>query len=116
MNRRELQEAYKQRKFKMGVFQIRNTVNNKIWVDSSTNLEAIWNRNRLQLNLGSHPNLALQKDWKELGEANFVYEILAEVQEQAGKIVDYNKEVKELKELYLEELQPFETRGYNKTQ
>ena len=57
MNRKELKDAYKQQKFKMGVFQIRNAVNQKILVESSINLDAIWNRYRFALNMGGHPNI-----------------------------------------------------------
>ena len=74
---KELKDEYKQMKFKMGVFQIRNTVNDKIFVGSSTDLDAIWNRHRVQLNFGNHQNAELQNDWKELGPERFVYEILA---------------------------------------
>lgn len=114
MNRKELKEAYKERKFKMGVYQIRNTVNGKIFVDGSTNLESIWKRYRFELSMGGHKNAALQQDWKTFGEENFVFEVLSEIAEQEDQTPDYNKEVKLLKEMYLEELQPFEERGYNK--
>ena len=42
--KKDLKQDYKQMKFRMGVFQIRNTLNNKIFVDSSMDLVAIWNR------------------------------------------------------------------------
>lgn len=111
--KKELKEAYKQMKFAMGVFQIRNTLNNKIFVGSSTNLQAMWNRQQLQLNVGSHPIPALQQDWKEWGADHFVYEILDELEPQEVE-VDYRKEVKLLEEMYIEELQPFDEKGYNK--
>lgn len=112
--RKELKEEYKQMKFKMGVFQIRNTVNNKLFIDSSTDLVAIWKRQRMELNFGSHPNLALQKEWKEFGEDKFVYEIVDELEQKENEASDYKKELKALKELYLEKLQPFENKGYNR--
>ena len=112
--RKELTEEYKQLKFKMGVFQIRNVTNGKVFVESSLNLDAIWNRHRAQLNFGSHPSATLQEDWKTLGEAHFVFEILSEIEHREGLNVDYNKELKLLEKMYLEELQPFSERGYNK--
>ncbi len=114
MNRKELKDAYKQQKFKMGVFQIRNAVNQKILVESSINLDAIWNRYRFALNMGGHPNTDLQKEWKEFGEDNFAFEVLAEVKEQEDKVVDYKQEAKTLGEMFIEELQPFGERGYHK--
>ncbi len=111
--RKELTEEYKQLKFKMGVFQIRNMVNGKVFVESSINLDAIWNRHQAQLDFGSHPSKGLQKDWKELGKENFSFEILSEIEHRDGVNVDYKKELKLLENMYLEELQPFEEKGYN---
>jgi len=112
--KKELKEEYQQMKFRMGVFQIRNLATGKIFVGSSTNLDAIWNRHRFQLNFGSHPNEAIQKDWKELGEENFRFEILSEIKPKDGEQSDYAREVKLLEALYLEELAPFGERGYNR--
>jgi hypothetical protein len=111
--KKELKEEYKQMKFRMGVFQIRNTINNKIFIESSTDLVAIWNRQRFQLNFGNHHNTALQADWKEFGEDNFKYEILGEIEENERETVNYNKEVKVLERLFMEDLQPYDARGYN---
>ncbi len=111
--KKELKDAYKQMKFQMGVFQIRNTVNHKIFIESSVNLTAIWNRHRVQLNFGSHPNVELQRDWKALGEDKFRYEILDEIQEVEGQQVDYRKQLKILEAMYMEELQPYGEKGYH---
>ncbi|MEJ2543009.1 MAG: GIY-YIG nuclease family protein [Calditrichaceae bacterium] len=113
-NHKELKEEYKNKKFKMGVFQIKNKINSKIFIGSSLNLDAIWNRHKTQLKIGMHPNKALQADWKQYGEDSFSYEILAELKEEPDKDVDTNKEVKLLEQLYIEELEPFGDRGYNK--
>lgn len=111
---KELKEAYKLMKFPMGVFQIRNTVNGKIFVDSSNNLDAIWNRYRAELGFGSHPNKALQQDWNTYGEENFRYEILSVLEQKEGDTAtDYAKEVKVLEAMYKEELQPYGEKGYN---
>jgi hypothetical protein len=112
-SKKELKEEYKNKLFPMGVYQIRNSANGKIFVGSSTNLNAIWNRHLFQLNMGSHRNASLQQDWKTFGEDAFVYEILDEIEPEEGKVVDYKKEVLELEEMYVENLQPFGDRGYN---
>lgn len=113
MKNSELKEAYKHIKFSMGIFQIRNIQNDKILVDSSNNLDKIWNRHRMQLNFGGHPNIQLQKDWSELGEDNFKFEILNVLEQEENSIHDPNNELKILKKLFLEELQPFGEKGYN---
>lgn len=113
MTRKELINEYKNMKFRMGVFQIRNTANNKIYVESSPNLDKIWNRHRLELQFGGHRNAELQKEWKEFGEDNFVFEILAEIEQKEDSTLDINKELKLLEQMYVEELQPFGDRGYH---
>ncbi|MBL7825858.1 MAG: GIY-YIG nuclease family protein [Saprospiraceae bacterium] len=115
-SKKELKEAYKQMKTPKGVFQIRNTSNGKIFVEGSLNLKAIWNRYQLQLEMGSHPSPSLQADYRAFGPDCFVFEILAELDEENDdrKDVDWAKELKLLEALYLEELQPFEEKGYNR--
>jgi hypothetical protein len=111
---KELKNDYKFYKSPKGVFQIRNKTNGKIFIGNSRDLKAIWNRQRTQLNFGNHPNQELQNDWNLLGEDSFAYEIIFEIKEVEGKEIDIPKELKILEQLYLEELQPFDDRGYNK--
>jgi hypothetical protein len=99
---KQLKEDYKQQKFKIGVFQIRNVVNEKIFVGSSINLDAIWNRIKVELKFGGHRNKPLQEDWTNFGE-----------DQKDGDKIDYNKEVKKLEEMFIEELQPFGGKGYH---
>lgn len=111
---KQLKEAYRQIKFKVGVFQIRNTANGKIFVGSSVNLEAIWNRIKSELKFAGHRNLPLQTDWNLYGEECFLFEILSEIKQEDGDQADYNKEVKILEGMFIDELQPFADKGYNK--
>ena len=110
--RKELIHAYKEQKFRVGVFQIRNTVNHKIYVEASTDLASIWNRHKFQLDNGLHPNATLQKEYRQFGAQHFVYEILSEIQ-QDDPAKDYRKEARQLEAMFKEELQPFGERGYH---
>ena len=112
-SKKEIKSSFKEMEFKIGVFQIRNIANNKIYVESSTDLVAIWNRHKFQLNNGLHLNASLQKEWTENGEINFIYEILSEIKQDKTKTIDYRKEAKQLEEMFIEELQPFGEKGYN---
>ena len=112
--RKELINEYKQMKFRMGVFQIRNTVNGKVFIESTPNLDAVWNRHHFELNFGSHRNKALQAEWKEFGAENFVYEILSELKQEDDNTANHQKELKLLEAMFIEELQPFEEKGYHK--
>jgi group I intron endonuclease len=109
---KELKAEYKQMKFPMGVFQIRNIVNGKILIDSSTNMNSKWNRHQAQLKFGNNLNTELQNDWNKYSEENFVFEVLSELEEDGGN-ENYKKELGLLEEMLLDELKPFGEKGYN---
>ena len=113
-SRKEMKARYKEMKFRMGVFSIKNQVNQKIFIGSSTDLDAIWNRIRTELRFGNYPNHILQEDWNSFGQENFTFEILSELKHEEDKDSRiYRKEAKDLEKMYIEELQPFGDKGYN---
>ena len=97
----------------MGVFLIRNTVTDKVFLGSSLNLPGIINRHKFALTNGNHPNKQLQSDWNQLGSNKFAFEIVDELAPRAAADVDYRTELNSLENLWLEKLQPFGDRGYN---
>lgn len=105
---------YRNMKFPMGVFRIKNSVNGKVYIGSSNDLVAVWNSQRFQLEAGLHSCASLQSDWKTFGAENFTYEIVEEIQAKDDMQEDYRKDIKALEELILEELQPYGEKGYNK--
>lgn len=112
-NRKALKSEYKAKKFPMGVFLIKNNINGKILLDSSLNMPAKWSRHQMELKFGSHRNKALQQEWKQFGAENFVMEIVSEIPLKE-ETIDYDLEVKTLKQLYLEEWMPYGEKGYHK--
>lgn len=102
--KKELKDAYKQMEFPMGVFQIRCTANGRLLVDHSTDMASKWNRHLMELKFGNHRNRGLQQDWKQYGETSFVFEVLSQLQKTEEPATNYNKELKELQALVLEEL------------
>ncbi len=97
----------------MGVFQIRNKSNGKVFIDSSVNVPGKINRHTLQLNLGSHPNKRLQADWKELGPDLFEFETLEPLEPRDDPSYDYKSDLVVLEDLWLERESPFGENGYN---
>ncbi len=111
--RKELIKAYKQSTPPMGIIQIKNKENGKVFICSSVNIPGIINRYRFQLKLGSHKNRDLQNEWNEFGENSFEFETLETIEPKSDpgwKAVD---ELNKHKEFWLEQLQPFDDRGYN---
>ncbi|WP_018126903.1 GIY-YIG nuclease family protein [Balneola vulgaris] len=102
--RKELKEAYKQVKFPMGVFQIRNIKNNKVLIDHSIDMDSKWNRHKMELKFGNHRNRSFQKDWNEYGEESFVFNVLSELKSRDEENINYNKELETLQDIVIEEL------------
>ena len=96
-----------------GVYQVKNTVNGKVLLGSSLNLEGPLNRHRFMLKIGSHTNKELQNDWNELGSENFIFEILEVVNIKNDPNFNLKDELTLLEQIWLEELQPVGERGYN---
>lgn len=111
MNKKDLKREYKETQQTMGVFQIRNLTNEKVFVGSSLNLDGIFNRHKFALNAGSHQNKALQADWNEFGAENFAFEILEELEPREN--LDTKRELEFLEDLWLENKEPYDLKGYN---
>ncbi|BFH61947.1 GIY-YIG nuclease family protein [Paenibacillus azoreducens] len=110
--RKELLEEFKQMKTYMGIIQIKNKVNGKIYVGGYPNLKNKWVTIQSQLDMGRFANLQLQKDWKEFGAEAFTYEVLE--QKKTDDIIDIRWEIKQMEKRWLEKLQPYGDRGYHK--
>jgi type II secretory pathway component PulK len=113
MNKKQAKLEYKLSHRQMGVFQIRNFVNDKIFIASSVDVPGFINRTRFQLNADAHPSLSLQRDWSEFGEENFAFEILEEVAPREQPDYNYRADVDFLEDLWLEKEQPYGDKGYN---
>lgn len=111
MNKKDLKREYKETLRPMGIFQICNLTNEKIFIGSSLNLDGILNRHRFQLEAGVHHNKDLQTDWNELGAEKFAFEILEELMPREN--LDYESELEVLEDLWLEKEEPYGEKGYN---
>lgn len=103
-SKKELKEAYRQMKFRAGLYQIRNVSTDRKYIDVNTNLDAIWNRHRTELKFGSHQNGSLQHDWNQNGESKFIFEILELLDTDALTSVQITSELKLLKDMYLQSI------------
>jgi hypothetical protein len=110
---KQLKKNYQQSTRTMGIFLIRNNLNDRVFVGSGLDLHGIINRHKFDLTNGSHRNRQLQLDWNALGSNNFAFEIVDELAAREAADVDYRAELNSLEMLWLEKLQPFGERGYN---
>jgi hypothetical protein len=114
MDKKELKKQYKQTVQPMGVFQVKNLTNGKIFIGSAKNLPGKLNSIKFQLEHGSHPNGKLQKDFKDLGNKNFSFEAVDYLEPKEDTDYDYTKDLAVLEEMWIEKLQPYDEKGYHK--
>jgi hypothetical protein len=78
MSRRNaaLKAAARERKIPMGVYAVRNLATGLVRLGSSINVPAALNRHRFTLQMGSHPDKALQEEWRRGGADALVFEAL----------------------------------------
>lgn len=111
--KKELKTAYREMKPIMGVFQVKNLSNQKVFIDQSLDMDSKWRRHQMELKIGSHRNKALQKEWNEMGEKVFVFEVLFELKRADEEGINYQKELQTLLELVLEEIDSDSAAMYN---
>lgn len=129
--RKALTAEYQERVRSMGVYAIKNNVNGRMFIGSSTNMDGLWNKEQFILDLGSHMNKKLQQEWKQFGRESFSYLILetvkteedirydyrdvydAEGNELANVARDYKRRTERMKEEWLEKLKPYGEQGYH---
>ena len=112
-SKKQLKQDYRQSHRPMGVFLIRNMVDDKVFVGVGVNLAGIINRHKFELTMGSHRNKRLQTEWNEFGGDSFAFEILDQLRPREDPHFDYREELAFLEEMWLEKLQPFGDHGYN---
>lgn len=109
----DLKRIYKQNSPDMGIYQIRNKANGRIYIGSSTNLEGTRNSRMFQIKMGKIVfSSELQKDLTEFGADSFEYSVL-DVLDKPEPGDNIKRLLVALELHWLEKLQPFGERGYN---
>ncbi|MBN2893083.1 MAG: GIY-YIG nuclease family protein [Bacteroidales bacterium] len=103
--KKENKNAYKQMKFRTGIYYIKNIKNNKLFLKISTDLDRAFNSDQFQLKLGSHRNNDLQSDWNTFGSDNFEFGIFDELKsKETTTEIEIKKDLNDLLELHKVEL------------
>jgi hypothetical protein len=107
-----LKRTYKQNRPAMGIYQIRNTVNGRIYVGQAANLEGTRNSRLFQLKMGKIVfSRELQKDRDLHGADAFAFSVLEEIPPTAP--AEQERTLLARYVHWLEQLQPFGEQGYN---
>ncbi|MHB1418386.1 MAG: GIY-YIG nuclease family protein [Bacillota bacterium] len=111
--RKELKMAYKLNPRPMGVYQIKNLVNGKIFLGSAMNIPGKLNGDRFKLASKGHPNKSLQTDWELYGPDQFTFETLETLKAEEIPEDKWPEAVLALEDKWLDMLQPYGEKGYN---
>ena len=114
MNRREMIKEYKNSLRPMGIVQVKNIRNGRVYLAASANTTGTINSILFQLKMGTFlPSPDLAKDWKEMGDQSFVVEVLDELKPVDDPAYDYRDDLKALETMWMEKLKPFGEQGYH---
>lgn len=112
-SRKELLAQYKQRKPLMGIMAVVDTRGKRYYLEASRQVEALVNRTRFQLDLGSHPARKLQEAWKEAQGMGYDIQVVKTLpQEEAQESTDPKEDLELLllfcqEEMQQQGMQPF---------
>ena len=85
--------------------RIVNKKDGRIFLKASPDLDRAFSSDRFQLKMGSHMNKSLQNDWNSLGEENFEFRVIDELNTKGTETpAEIRQELKELLEMHLAEL------------
>jgi group I intron endonuclease len=63
---------------KIGIYMIKNEINEKFYIGSSKNIDTRWVVHKSKLKMNKHDNIHLQRSYNKYGKENFSYIILEE--------------------------------------
>jgi hypothetical protein len=104
IDRKALTRQYKETARPAGVFGVRNVVDAVLLVGASSDLPSMLNRQRFQLQAGSHPDKSLQADWQRLGPDSFSFEVLDRLEASEDPDADQYRDLGALLELWTAKL------------
>ena len=85
---------------KCGVCRILNLRNGKSFLIPSIDTETSIEKHLSELKKGTHRNSELQKDWNEFGPENFLFDVVAAINE-SSKMKNLDKELDKLMEQFI---------------
>lgn len=104
IDRKALRRAYKETPRPAGIYRVRNIATGKSLVGSTSDLPGMLNRQRFQLEQGTHCDKELQNDWNALGPDGFEFETLDRLEPKTEPTYDPAEDLRALKEMWIEQL------------
>lgn len=70
-----------------GIYQIRNTIDNKRYIGSAVDFKTRWQRHKRDLRRGKHHSILLQRAWDKYSEEKFAFEILENTKNSVKQLI-----------------------------
>lgn len=116
IDKKKAKQEYRNRVPDKGIYAITNTRTGRVFLGSTLNLYNIAGRSKCRLNMGSHKNERLQKDWKIFGEETFTFQILETLKLTDDPAYDYDEDLQILEMIWIEKYRPFAEKCYNENE
>ena len=71
-----------------GIYEIRNTINNKRYIGSSVDINTRWKKHQNELKKGIHGNSYLQNAWDKYGQDAFLFEVIITCDEKSTFLLE----------------------------
>jgi hypothetical protein len=96
---------YKEREIVGGVYAITNTLNNKVFLEATTDLHKSKNRFDFSKETGSCVHGKLQRDWDAQGGEQFEFEVLDELKKgETQTTEEFKDDIGTLKKMWLDKM------------
>lgn len=96
--------AYRERKITAGIYAIRCTASDQVWIGSAPDLSTIENRLWFTLRQGANPHRSLQETWNAHGRAVLTFTVIAHLRDEDDPGYPRRRALKELHQRWLNEL------------
>jgi len=111
--KKELKRQFKETAVEAGIYQIKNTINNKILIGSTRNLKTLNGITFMLETNGYTTSKELQKEWNQYGKDAFRIDVLEKLKKKDEPYFNEKEALLALEEKWLEKLQPYGEHGYH---
>jgi hypothetical protein len=102
-DKKKLLERYKNRVLTGGIIAIKNSVNGRVLLEATLDIEGRQNRFNFVKSTGMPAELNIRNDWEKYGSGVFSFEVLEKLTKKDGQTKEeFAKDIEVLKELWLE--------------